>query len=183
MAERYVALLRGINVGGKNKLPMKELKAIFLDAGCSDVDTFIQSGNVVFRAPAALAKRLPRAVADAVSGRFGLRVPVVMRSAEELRRAVDANPFVAASLDSDLLHIAFLVDAPKPAQVAALDPNRSPADRFEVRGRDVYLYFPNGVSGSKLTNDYLDSRLGTTSTLRNWRTTLKLLELAESKTD
>ena len=174
----YVALLRGINVGGKNKLPMKDLASVFAEAGCSEVQTYIQSGNVVFRATPALANRLPAVITEAVTSRFGLRVPVVMRTSGELHKVANSNPFLCAGADEKALHVAFLANPPDSSRVNALDSHRSPPDQFSVRGQDIYLHCPNGLARSKLTNAYFDSGLATTSTLRNWRTVLKLLELA-----
>jgi len=173
----HVALLRGINLGGKNKLPMRELAAMFDDAGCGEVRTYIQSGNVVFDATARVAKTIPVAVAAAIRARFKLEVPVLVRTAAEMEAVVRDNPFLARGADVDTLHVMFLAGEPSAAQVAALDPARSPGDSFEVRGREVYLALPNGVARSKLTNAWFDSKLGTISTGRNWRTVQKLLEL------
>jgi uncharacterized protein (DUF1697 family) len=171
---KHVALLRGINVAGKNLLPMKDLVALFEKAGCADVQSYIQSGNLVFTAPSALLKRLPAAVQKAIADRFDLDVPVVLRSAAELEAVVDANPFGAV----EGVHVAFLADRPGAAAVAALDPARSPPDRFLVRGREIYLHCPNGLGRSKLTNQWFDSKLATVSTLRNWKTVLKLRDLS-----
>jgi uncharacterized protein (DUF1697 family) len=173
----HVALLRGINVGGKNKLPMRELVALFEDAGCADVTTYIQSGNVVFCAAPRTAAKLTEQLRARIRERFGLEVPVVLRDAAELASAARANPFLARGDEPDRLHVMFLADAPSKAAVAALDPQRSPSDEFVVKGREVYLSLPNGVARSKLTNAWFDAKLGTVSTLRNWRTVLKLVEM------
>jgi uncharacterized protein (DUF1697 family) len=173
----HVALLRGINVGGKNALPMKELTRLFTAEGCSDVQTYIQTGNVVFRAKPGLARKIASAMAAAIVDRFELKVPVVTRTLEELQKAVKSNPYLRAGKDPAALHLMFLADEPSKARVAALDPKRSPGDEFSVRGRDIYLWLPNGAGRSKLTNAYFDSKLGTVSTGRNWRTVLKLIEL------
>jgi uncharacterized protein (DUF1697 family) len=172
-----VAFLRGINVGGKNKLPMKRLVELFLAAGCEDVRTWIQSGNVVFAASPALAKRLPTTIGTALREQLGLEVPVVTRTAVELRAAVRANPFLDQGAEERALSVGFLADRPSRARVSKLDPQRSPPDAFSVRGREVYLHCPNGVARSKLTNAYFDSTLATISTFRNWKTTSKLLEM------
>jgi uncharacterized protein (DUF1697 family) len=174
----HVALLRGINVGGKRILPMKELAGIFVAAGAMDVVTYIQSGNVVCAASGAVAKKLPEVVERAIEKRFGFSVPIVMRSAEELGEVTRKNPFLAKVPGAERLHVAFLAGAPKAGGVAKLDPKRSPPDEFVVRGREIYLNLPNGAGKTKLTNAYLDSTLGTTSTMRNWRTVLTLLDLA-----
>lgn len=178
-AERHVALLRGINVGGKNRLPMKQLVELFEAAGCGDVRTYIQSGNVVFGARPALARRVSTSVRAALLAELGLEVPVVTRSAAELGAVVRANPFLGKGLDERLLHVAFLADRPGRARAAKLDPQRSPPDEFVLRGREIYLHCPGGLARTKLSNAYFDSILGTTSTVRNWRTTCKLLEMVD----
>ncbi len=177
-AAPHVALLRGINVGGRNRLPMADLAAVFAAEGCAEVRTYIQSGNVLFLAPAARAGGLAGAVEGAIAARFGFRVPVVIRTASDLARVARGNPFLAAGADPATLHVAFLAGPPAPARVAALDPRRSPPDAFAVRGREVYLHFPNGVARSRITNAWLDAALRTTSTVRNWRTVLELLARA-----
>ena len=176
---RYVALLRGINVGGRNRLPMADLREAFTAAGCAEVRTYIQSGNAVFEATHDLAKAVPELVTQAIRHTFGYDTVVVVRSSEEMRRVATSNPFDASG-DPRSLHVAFLTDTPIAEAVSRLDPDRSPPDEFVVRGRDVYLRYPNGVARSKLTNEYLASRLQTVSTMRNWRTVLKLLEMVDT---
>jgi uncharacterized protein (DUF1697 family) len=170
----HLALMRGINVGGKNMLPMRDLAGMFEDAGCANVRTFIQSGNVIFTATASVSKGLAGVAASKIEERFGYNVPVVLRTAQQLRDVVSNNPFPGAE---EILHVMFLADRPSPAKIAALDPNRSAPDSFIVRGQEVYLQLPNRVAASKLTNAWFDSQLGTVSTLRNWRTVTKLLEM------
>ena len=177
--QRYVAFLRGVNVGGKNRLPMADLRGIFTAAGCAAVQTYIQSGNVVFEAEQDLAERVPEIVTRAIRRQFGYKTAVVMRSSEELQRVVASNPFDTSG-DPRFLHVAFLGDAPGAEAVSRLDPQRSPPDAFAVRGRNVYLHYPNGVARSKLTNEYLAAQLQTASTMRNWRTVLKLLEVVDA---
>jgi uncharacterized protein (DUF1697 family) len=179
-ASRHVALLRAINVGGTRLLPMKALVELCTTAGCGEVQTYIQSGNVVFSAPKPLVAKFPGVLAAAIHKKFKIEVPVVVRSAEDLARVEQNNPFLRKGIDPDWLHVAFLADAPTAEQVASLDPARSPGDEWVVVGRDIYLHLPNGAGQSKLTNQYLDSRLKTVSTVRNWRTVLKLLEMAQA---
>lgn len=178
MPEVHVALLRGINVGGKNLLPMKELAEMFVAAACQDVRTYIQSGNVVYTASASAARKVPALVEASIGERFGFAVPIQTRSLEELRRIVAGNPLLAEH-EPGVLHVVFLAQAPTAKQARGLDPQRSPGDSFVLRGREVYLACPNGVARTKLTNAWFDSRLATVSTSRNWHTTQKLLELAE----
>ena len=178
--EINVALLRGINVGGKNKLAMKDLAAMFVDAGCGDVRTYIQSGNVLFRAGPTLGEDIPSLISESILSRFGYRVPIVTRTARQLQEVVQANPFVEHSAEPDKLHVAFLSEIPDRTNVEALDAHRSAPDEFAVLGREIYLYCPNGLARTKLTNNYFDSRLAATSTMRNWKTVLRLLDMAAS---
>jgi uncharacterized protein (DUF1697 family) len=174
----YVALLRGINVGGKNMLPMKGLARLFEDAGCASVRTYIQSGNVLFNASPAKAGKLPALIAKGIADQFGYRVPVLLRTVDEFRETIGNNPFLQAGAPENWLHVLFLETQPDASRIAALDPDRSPGDTYSVRGREIYLQCPNGVGNTKLTNTYFDSKLATISTGRNWRTVLKLFELA-----
>lgn len=175
--EAHVALLRGINLGAR-RIPMPALAAIFADVGCEDVRTYIASGNVVYRAGAKLAARIPDLVAEAIAEGYGFDCPVVTRRVVEIDAVVEGNPFAdEAAADPKAVHVAFLRDRPAKAKVAALDPDRSPPDSFVVRGAEVYLHLPNGAARSRLTSAWLDSRLATVSTARNWRTVLKLREL------
>jgi uncharacterized protein (DUF1697 family) len=169
-----LALLRGINVGGKNKLPMRDLSGLFVEAGCENVRTFIQSGNVVFTANPRVSKNLSAVLTAKIEERFGLRVPVILRTAQQLHDVVSNNPYPRLE---DMLHVVFLADLPSPAKAAALNPQRSPPDTFVVRGQEIYLYLPNGAGNSKLTNAWFDSKLSTVSTARNWRTVNSLLKM------
>jgi uncharacterized protein (DUF1697 family) len=175
----HVALLRAINVGGRNALPMKDLAVLCEAEGCRDVVTYIQSGNVAFTATSAVAKKLPAALQRAIASHAQLDVPVIVRDAAALAAIARGNPFLKAGVDPNELHVGFLADAPAPARIAALDSNRSPGDEFVVNGAEVYFRFPKGVGRSKLTVTYFDAKLATTITLRNWRTLGALMELLD----
>ena len=177
-----MSLLRGINVGGRNMLPMAALAGIFEKAGCSEVRTYIQSGNVAFAASSSIAKRVPRAVADAIEKRFGFRPAILVRTSEQIAEVAANNPLLTAHIDIETLHVGFLDRAPDKQAIARLDPSRSPGDRFAVRGSEIYLHLPNGVVKSRLTGPYIDATLAVTSTLRNWRTVLKLAEMMRATT-
>jgi uncharacterized protein (DUF1697 family) len=173
----YVALLRGINVGGKNKLPMKELVQLFAEAGCRDVRSYIQSGNVVFNADTELFGQIATVVSATIAERYGYEVPILLRSTEQMAAVIGGNPFLEAGAAEDTLHVLFLSNVAEAHRVDVLDPDRSKPDSFIVRGREIYLCLPNGVGRSKLTNDYFESKLATTSTGRNWRTIATLFEM------
>jgi len=173
----HLALVRGINVGGKHMIPMAALAGIVTECGCSDVRTYIQSGNVVFGAAPSVARRVPRLAAEKIEERFGFKPLVLIRTGDEVARVAADNPFLSADPDGKALFVGFLAEVPDPRLVATLDPNRSPGDSCAVRGREVYLHLRNGVLKTKLTGPFLDSALSTTSTTRNWRTVMKLAEL------
>jgi len=177
---RYVALLRGINVGGNNILKMADLAAIFSAADCEDVATYIQSGNVVFTATPQVAAKIALIVRAEVQAMCGFGCLLTLRSQPQMLAVLAANPFLQGKkpvTDEKQLHVAFLAEEPTPEQIATLDPNRSPGDGFRVVGSEVFLHMPNGMARTKITNQWLDSRLKTTSTVRNWNTVRKLAQM------
>ena len=171
----HVALLRGINVGGKNKVAMAVLREAFEKAGGKNVRTYIQSGNVVFDASSTVAKSIAPTIERELRERLGVRSPVITRSASEMLTAYENNPF---DEDEKSLSVGFCADKISPKAAAGLDPDRSPGDSFRVRGQEIYLHLPNGVARTKLTNAWFDAQLGTTTTFRNWRTVGKLVEMS-----
>ena len=173
----HVALLRGINVGGRNKVPMADLREVVTSLGHTGVSTYIQSGNVLFSADTAAVAKLPAVVGKKIVTRFGFEVPIVVRSQRELAAVARAHPFGGDGVDVSILAVMFLGDKPSAKQIATLDPARSPRDQFVVRGREIFVHCPTGFAKTKLTNAWFDSRLATVSTARNWRTVLKLDEL------
>ena len=175
----YVALLRGINVAGNNMLPMKDLARMFAAAGCTNVRTYIQSGNVIFDAPRG-ASGIADKITAGIETRFGFRIPVILRTSAELRKIILDNPFITAGVEQKWLHVYFLAGTPNAGAIAGLDASRSAPDAFQVRGQEIYLHLPNGMGRTKLTNAYFDSRLSTTCTARNWATVLKLYEMMQA---
>ena len=173
----YLALLRGVNVGGNRKVPMKVLSQIFLDCGCSDVQTYIQSGNVVFKSIVVDQTELNKKLSGQIETMFGFAVPLVLRTASQLAQVLNDNPFANETIPDDRLHVMFLADLPDPARVDLLDPQRRPPDQIVCRGQEIYLWTPNGLADTKYTNAYFDSTLRTTSTARNWRTVSKLYSM------
>jgi uncharacterized protein (DUF1697 family) len=175
----YVALLRGVNVGGHRRVPMATLRTVFERVGHADVATYIASGNVVFDSP----KRAIRALADeleiAILEEFGFEVDVVVRSATEMASVVAQNPFrKAAAVPKELLYVAFPT---RPIAGADLAIDRSFApDEFSLSRFAIYLHRPAGFSQpTKLTDAFLANVAGSPVTTRNWTTVTKLAELAE----
>lgn len=177
--ETYLALLRGINVGGKNKISMADLAAIFVEVGCVAPRTYIQSGNVIFEAAPETAVLVPAAVSTAIATHFGFQSPVVSRTASEIDAVVRDVPFPVDGVDETTLHVSFLAATPTADRVAALDPQKFAPDLFVVHGRTIYLQLPQGMARTKLTNAYFDRALATISTVRNWRTVIALRALME----
>lgn len=175
---RYVALLRGINVGGKHSLPMKDLAAYLAVLGCGRIQTYIQSGNAVFEASEKTAAKLPQGLQAAIVKAKGFEAPVALRKASELSTVLKSNPFLKQGLEQDHCYVGFLAKLPSPELVQALDPRRSPGHAFKVLGREIYLHLPQGVAGTKLTNAYFDQVLKTVCTMRNWRTVQALDQMA-----
>jgi uncharacterized protein (DUF1697 family) len=173
----WVALLRGINLGARNKVAMADLRALFEDLGAEDVQTYVQSGNVVFESTLSRAE-LTKAVGKEIESRLRLDLAVVYLTKAELGRVVKGNPFAKAQSDPLKLHVTFLAERPKAAQVRELSRAEYPPDEFEVKSSVVYLHCPQGYGRSKLSNAFFEKRLGVAGTTRNWRTVTTLAELA-----
>jgi uncharacterized protein (DUF1697 family) len=171
MQDRWIALLRAVNLGSRNKVPMAELRQLFEDEGCESVRTYIQSGNVVFTRKAPDGGALEAAVAKA----FGVETIVILRTAKQMAQLAEAHPF---GQDTSHSHVAFLAAKPTRAALRALAEFDAGADRFEIVRGDVALHYPNGFQGAQLTAARLEKALGVPATARNWRTVAKLAELA-----
>jgi uncharacterized protein (DUF1697 family) len=173
----HVVLLRGINVGGHNKVPMAELRRLLSEGGHLDVRSYVQSGNVVLRS-AAGGPEVAAGVRELLGKEFGLDIVVIVRTGPELAEVAAHNPVLRPDTDpAPQLHVAILERNPDPGRAAALDPNRAPPDELHLLGREVYLWCPEGLGRSKVFNG-LERLLGTPATVRNWRTVGELLRLA-----
>jgi len=171
---RWVALLRAVNLGARNKVPMAELRTLLEGAGYESVRTYLASGNVVLDGPrgaVALAAALERLIVDA----FGVTTTAIVRRPRELAAAVEAHPFGA---DTSETHVAFLARRPPKAAAARLEVVDPGADLAVLSGAEVYLRLPRGVHGSRLSIARIEKLLGVPATLRNWRTVVALAELA-----
>jgi uncharacterized protein (DUF1697 family) len=173
----YIALFRGINVGGSHLLPMKELKLMFEHSGCVDVRTYIQSGNVVFRSAMSDATGLARRLAAGVSQSHGFEPRVFVLTGAELETAAAGNPFPEANENPKSLHLFFLAEPPEKPDLKACEACRTKTEGFELKGRVFYLHTPGGFGASKLAAR-VERLLGVAATARNWRTVLTLLAMA-----
>jgi uncharacterized protein (DUF1697 family) len=173
---RWVALFRGINVMGRNTLPMKELAAILEGLGAERVRTYIQSGNAVFEHADWAAGKLAGRLARAVEERRGFTPEVLLLSPSDLDAAVAGNPFPEAEAVPSTLHVGFLASDPAP-DLKKLDALRSPSERYRLAGRVFYLHAPDGYGKSKLAAG-AEKAVGVPMTVRNWRTVQAIRELA-----
>jgi uncharacterized protein (DUF1697 family) len=171
----WIGLVRGINVGGKNPVPMAALRAVLEEADASEVATYIQSGNAVFAHPLADRAVLAKQLEAAIQNTFGIRSTVVLRTFAELGKVVRATPF---GPDNSNTHVTFLERKPTAAAVKSLADLKIAPDEVKVVGSDAFLHYPNGVSGSRLTGPLLERRLGVAGTARNWRTVTQLAAMA-----
>jgi uncharacterized protein (DUF1697 family) len=177
---RRIAILRGINVGGKRKILMADLKSMFEKLNFSNVQTYIQSGNVLFDLNEEIENtKLALNIELAIKDNFGFEVPVIVRTPEEINTAINLNPFYKDETDIVHLHLTFLNEEPTAQnQENAASYNYEP-DKFEIRGKDVFIYCAGKYHQSKLTNNFFEKKLKVNATTRNWKTVLKLQELNE----
>lgn len=174
----YIALFRGINVGGKNSLPMRDLVAALESLGLSDVKTYIQSGNAVFRAKSRSANKLGREISSAIEANHGFAPQVMVLPVASFRQAIEQNPFPQAQAEPKSLHLYFLDAAPKKPNLDRLAELQAETESFQIIDQVFYLHAPAGIGRSKLAAA-VEKALGVGTTARNWRTVEKILELAE----
>jgi uncharacterized protein (DUF1697 family) len=175
-----ISMLRGVNVGGHNKIKMDTLRSLYASLKLRDPQTYVQSGNVIFQTEEKDPDLLAERIESAIRKKFGFRRGVILRTANDLRTVIAENPFAKRSgIDPAKLLIVFLAaDPPKDALQVILQKNPSP-EEVHIHGRELYIHFPNGIARSKLTTALLDKALKTPGTGRNWNTVTKLLEMAE----
>ena len=172
----HISLLRGINVGGNKQIRMADLKELYESLGFSAVTTYVQSGNVVFDADSADAPALTARIEAAIAGRFGFDVTVLLRSADDLRRILDGNPF--PGVETTQLHVLFLAATPDPAGAQTLTVPVVDGEDWRLTGQEIYLHYPNGSGRSKMTAAFFERKLGLAGSARNWNTVNALYNLA-----
>ena len=172
-------LLRGINIGSRNRIAMPALREALEEAGFGDVKTYVQSGNVVVSSrasPDGVARKVKRLIAD----RFGLEIDVVVRTRDELAKVVRHNPLGDVATNPKRYQVSFLDAKPAPGVVRKLADLAVPPEQLVAHGRELYAWHPAGVARSKLWAALAGRGLGVTATARNWTTVTKLLELADA---
>ena len=175
----WIALLRGINVGGKNVLKMRDLVAVLEVVGCSDVRTHIQSGNAVFRSAESDATILRTMIENAIRERRGIEARALVLGVEELKEAMDSNPFPQAEDEPSKLHLFFLSEPPQSPDIESINVLKADSELFVLTDKVFYLHAPDGIGRSKLAAR-VENLLGVDATARNWRTVSKVGEMAQA---
>ena len=176
-----IALLRGINVGGHNKLPMRDLKAILAEIGLVNVQTYIQSGNVVCQTNRTDLPALSEEISAAIGESHGFVPRILLMGLADLATAVSQNPYPATDDQHKTLHFYFLESAPTNPDLASLEAIKTETEQFALMGKVFYLYAPEGIGRSKLAAK-VERALGVPATARNWRTVSTVLEMGTAVT-
>ena len=177
----YICLLRGINVSGMNKIKMDLLRQLFIETGFVGVQTYIQSGNVIFQSEVTETGQLALVISKKIKETFGFTVPVLVLTVAELRNALKNNPFITdLTKDPAFLHLSFLSAVPEKAKIEKVLEKQYFPDDFEWNGNVIYLYCPAGYGNTKFSNAFFENKLGVTATTRNWKTANELLRLVDS---
>jgi uncharacterized protein (DUF1697 family) len=175
---RNVVLLRGVNLGARNKIAMSDLRKLLGGLGFEDVQTYVQSGNAVFTSGAGERPGdLTGRIEEAIAAETGLDIKVVVRTADEMRAAIDGNPLPVRE-PANFLFAHFLAERPTKQRLAAVDPATFAPEEFAVGDRVIYVWCPNGMQKAKLTQTFWERRLGVVVTARNWNTVTRLVEMA-----
>lgn len=178
---KYISILRGINVGGHKKVKMADLKSLYETQGFESVTTYIQSGNVIFESTKNLNKTSARdSIEKAIEEKYGFHVPVDIRTNKELEQVVENCPFEEALSEenSAKVLVTFLQSTPSKQNQNLLLKLVKPPEKLTIQGEEVYLYCPNGYGKSKLTNTFIENKLDSSATTRNWKSVKKLYELS-----
>jgi uncharacterized protein (DUF1697 family) len=177
MMKNFIALFRGINVGGHAVLPMKDLVQILEALDFRDIKTYIQSGNVVFRSPEEDPARIRGRIGAEIGKCFGFQPEVLVLEPAEIQRALESNPFPEAESEPKTLHLSFLASVPERPDLLALESLKKDSERYALQDRVFYLHAPEGIGRSRFAAN-IEKLLGVPATSRNWRTVVRIMELA-----
>lgn len=182
----YAALLRGINVGGKNKIKMTDLKLMFEEMGCIQVETYIQSGNVIFESDLSTVE-VKAAVEQEIEKKFGFTIDVIIRTGEEMVQILKNCPFTEQEIktaeelnqEGESMYVALLSEVPAAENLKKLEAYTGEADRYFIRNKDLYLLFRHSIRNSKLAVNL--QKLKVANTVRNWKTMEKLCDMVNAR--
>ena len=177
--QTYIAILRGINVSGKKMINMEALRAHMQELGFKNIKTYIQSGNLIFESENTNKSELVRQIEAQILKQYGFEVPVIVRTPDDLEHILKNNPFLnARKEDIDKLHVTFLSSEPKQEHLTKIKPPENITDEFVIAGGHVFVFCPNGYGNTKISNTFFENKLKVTATTRNWKTVVKLAEMA-----
>jgi uncharacterized protein (DUF1697 family) len=177
----YISFLRGVNMTGHNSIKMTDLSALYVNLGLKDAETFIQSGNVIFNdvgdiTPSALSLNIEKAILK----RFNYKVPVMIRTNQELIDLFSSNPFLGeTNFDPAKMAVIFLHESPTETQIQKVANIDYPPDKFKINDREIFIYCPNGFGRTKLYTNFFEKKMGVIGTARNWKTITTILNIAE----
>ena len=175
----YISMLRGINVGGHKKIRMQELKELYESLDYREVQTYIQSGNVLFQCADLDIAELNNRIESAIQAAYGYSVAVLIRTPDEFRRLVENNPLSGEkNIDITRLAVIFLSASPEKWPTEKLEESKAESEDFYTSGREIYLYCPEGYAKTRLSTNFFEKQLKVSATARSWKTVNKLLELA-----
>lgn len=174
----YIAMLRGVNITGNNSIKMEQLRGLCNSLGFQNVETYVQSGNIVFQTRSEDPLALSKSIGEAILESFGFDVPVIMRTSKEMRSVIANNPFLKEKkIDSSKLHVTFLSESPQKGSLKKLGAIAMSPDQYYSASHEIYLYCPAGYGRTKLSNNAIEKALSVSATTRNWRTTNTLFEM------
>ena len=175
----YIAILRGINVGGKRKILMADLKQLLDENGFENIVTYIQSGNVIFSSDWSV-KEIEGLIKQTIFSKYGFDVPVLVRTKNEIKTIFNSNPFLSKETDINKLYVTFLSEIPSNENLEKLNTIHFSDANYSLVGSQLYICYDTKCSDSKLTNNLIEKKLNVTATSRNWKTVTKLFELSNS---
>lgn len=179
--KKFIALLRGINVSGQKKIKMSGLKLLFEEIGFQNVETYIQSGNVIFSSKDLSTNKLETNISSGIKRKFGFDVRVVILTPKEIEYTLKNNPFINKKKEIERLYVSFLSDSPSKENIQKLNSTDYSPEEYKIDGKQIYLFFPDGYGKAKLNNNLFEHKLKLNATTRNWKTIKTLSELITSE--
>jgi uncharacterized protein (DUF1697 family) len=177
--QTYISMLRGINVSGQKKVRMADLKSLYGSLGLGNVQTYVQSGNVVFDSEEQDAKKLRKTIEARIKATFGFPVPVLLRAADDFQRVIENHPF--ANEDPIRVLVTFLYELPEKSKWNELSLYQDKVDQFALGEQEIFLFCPGGYGRTKLSNTFFEKKLGVIATTRNWKSVNALYEMASER--
>jgi uncharacterized protein (DUF1697 family) len=177
--QTYISMLRGINVSGQKKIRMADLKSLYESLGLGNVQTYLQSGNVVFDGEEQDAAKLRDSIEAQIESRFGFSVPVLIRTGDDFRRIIENHPF--AGEEAIRVLVTFLYERPDKSKWEELGHHKDKVDQFALGEQEIFLFCPGGYGRTKLSNTFFEKKLGVVATTRNWKSVNAVYEIVSKR--